>query len=168
MDVWSNKLLATYGHLVLPPGPFKLERSFAQQLLPQCTSLACSCLPCCPQLSRRKAEFGISRRNIGALSANREWDCELQWTSKKVNLRLDVSLRATAAALGQLQSKTSAFHRPWKVKAKTFSVSPDQREPSYIHQLLCPKTSINKYQSYGHRYCYSCYLYIMQPQPSLP
>ncbi|TRZ24450.1 hypothetical protein HGM15179_002657 [Zosterops borbonicus] len=61
---------------------------------------------CINQLVWRKAGFGISIRKRWALSANREWDCEFQWTSEKVNLRLDVSLRAAAAALGQLQSKT--------------------------------------------------------------
>lgn len=31
---WPNKLLATDGHPALPPGPLRLERSFAQQPLP--------------------------------------------------------------------------------------------------------------------------------------
>lgn len=70
---------------------------------PQCDILVCSACFCCHQLVWKKAGFGISIRKCWALSANREWDCEFQWTSKKVNLRLDAPLKAAAAALGQLQ-----------------------------------------------------------------
>lgn len=33
MDAWSNQLLASYSHLMLPLGPLGFEWSFAQQLL---------------------------------------------------------------------------------------------------------------------------------------
>lgn len=105
MDMWSHRSLATYSHQVLPRGPLGLSGP-CRAATPQCDILACSACFCCHQLVWRKAGFGISIRKRWALSANREWDCEFQWTSEKVNLRLDVSLRAAAAALGQLQSKT--------------------------------------------------------------
>lgn len=46
----------------------------------------------------------------------------------------------------------------YETKAKTFSFCPHQLELSYLHQLLCPKTFINRYLSYGHRNSYSCYM----------
>lgn len=85
-------------------GPLHSSSSAAEQPSAQLPASAVS------SYAGERQDLGSASGKAGALSANREWDCELQWTSKKVNLRLDVSLRATtAAALGQLQSKTSVF-----------------------------------------------------------
>lgn len=160
MDMWSHRSLATYGHRVLPRGPLALGGP-CRAATPQWTSRRAGACFCCHWLLWRKAGFGISIRKRWALSANREWDCEFQWTSEKVNLRLDVSLRAAAAALGQLQSKTWVFFN--HSRERFFSISPDVHKPSYIRWLLCPKTYIIK--SYGHRCCYSFYLNVTYSQP---
>lgn len=66
---------------------------------------------CWHQLLWRKAAFGMSTGKCRSTWSMQRIGTEFQWTSEKVNLRRGVSPGATAAALGQMQSRTSvSFH----------------------------------------------------------
>ena len=114
---------------MLPLGPIRFEQSFAQQLLHSVTAQRAVACCCSHRLSRRKAGFGISTRKRWS-TLSKQQDCEFQWTSKKVNLRLGVSPRAAAAAPGQLQSKTSAFVSRTRRRSK--------RLPALLINISCP------------------------------
>lgn len=152
-----NKLLATDGipcfHWAL-----KVEVVLCSAAAPSTAAWPAAARFCWHQLLWRKAAFGISTGKCRSARSTQRTGTKFQWTSEKVNLRRGVSPGATAAALGQMQSRTSVILPPYETKAKIFSICPHQLELFYLHPLLCPKTFIDGYLSYGHRNSYSCYM----------
>lgn len=161
MDVWSNKLLAADGHLVRPLGPLRSEWSFAQQLLHRVTAQHAVACFCCHQLLRRTAGFGISVRKCWSAFSVQRMGLWIPVDKQESQPEAWCFPKSNSSCSGTATVQHFSILQPYKTKVKTFSVCSDQRELTYLHWLLCPKTYINKYRSYGHRYCYSCYLYIM-------
>lgn len=136
MDMWSHRSLATYGHRVLPWGPFALSGP-CRAATPQCDIPACTCLLLLSPAGVEKGRIWDQHKETGTFSKQR------------MGLRIPVDKRESQPEARCFPKSSSSCSGTAAVqnlsilqshKVKVFSISPDVHKPSYIHWLLCPKT----------------------------